>query len=422
MIMTNPQSAATPDLPRHVFWLLCSRVARSVAQGVLAVDFALYLRSLHWSGSEIGTVLAIGLVFGIGMTIATSMASDKFGRKRFLIVYDTAYVIACLAAIVSTNNFVLAAAAVAGSFGRGANGSAGPFSALEKAWLTQGLDPVQWTRVLGLNATIGFLGMALGAALGAIPGFVHAGSPIEASSYSIIFLVALGAGGLSLLFLTLADDQHHRQVEVLPMATEAKVRTQENTNLTRLGIVNFLQGTGIGLTGPLVSYWFAIRFGVGPARIALLMSAGFVLAAVSSHLAGKVACRYGLMNVIVTFRVAALALLAFLPMAPTFPVAMIIFLLHSTLNRATNGPRSVITASLVRNQRRGFAGMISKVSRQLPRSFGPAIAGYAFDNGYLVAPFIVGALFQAGYLMLYQKHFSNQVPALNIATTGSVSG
>lgn len=80
---------------------------------------------------------------------------------------------------------------------------------------------------------------------------------------------------------------------------------------------------------------------------------------------------------------------------------------------ATNGPRSAITASLVRNQRRGFAGMISKVSRQVPRSFGPAIAGYAFDNGFLMAPFVIDALFQAGYLLLCQKHFRDQVPARN---------
>ena len=206
--MTNPQQASRTSLPRNVFWLLCSRAARSVAQGVLAVDFALYLRSLQWSGSEIGSVLAMGLVFGVTLTIATSMASDRFGRKKFLLAYDTAYVIACLSAIVSTNNFVLAAAAVAGSFGRGANGSAGPFSALEKAWMTQGLNPAQWTRVLSLNTTVGFLGMALGAALGSIPGFLHLGSPVESSSYSIVLLIALVAGAMSLLFLTLADDQH----------------------------------------------------------------------------------------------------------------------------------------------------------------------------------------------------------------------
>lgn len=411
--MTHSRPAAAPALPRHVFWLLCSRAARSVAQGVLAVDFALYLRSLHWSGSEIGSVLAVGLVFGVTLTIATSMASDKYGRKDFLIAYDTIYVIACLAAIASTNTLVLATAAVVGSFGRGASGSAGPFSSLEQAWMTQGLSASEWTRALRLNATVGFLGMAVGAALGTLPDLFAARFVAGSSSFIIVFAVASIAGLFSLMFIALARDQHLLQIEAVPVAVERKLRTTENRNLAKLGLVNFLQGTGIGLTGPLVSYWFAIRFHVGSSRISLLMCAGFILAALSSQIAGRFTSRYGLMNVVVTFRLAALAMLLGLPMAPSFPVAMAFFLLHNTLNRATNGPRSAITAGLVRNQRRGFAGMISKVSRQVPRSFGPAISGYAFDNGFLVAPFVIGALFQAGYLLLYQKHFRDQVPVRN---------
>ena len=113
---------------------------------------------------------------------------------------------------------------------------------------------------------------------------------------------------------------------------------------------------------------------------------------------------------IVTLRLGALALLFAFPFAPNLATAIAIFLVRNTLNRATNGPRSAITASLVRNQRLGLAGMVSSVSRQLPRSAGPVVAGALFDSGMLVAPFVIGALFQAGYLWLYRRSFHSHDP------------
>jgi hypothetical protein len=38
--------------------LLLTRSVRSIGQGALVVDFALYLHALHWSGLAIGLVLS----------------------------------------------------------------------------------------------------------------------------------------------------------------------------------------------------------------------------------------------------------------------------------------------------------------------------------------------------------------------------
>lgn len=398
--------------PQTVRLLLGARLARSIAQGVTAVDFALYLRALGWSGSAIGFLLGAALLFAVTLTVAMSIPSDRLGRKPFLISYDVLYTLACLCAAISANPFLLAPAAVVAGFGRGANGSAGPFSAIEQAWMTQGLSAKEWTRALGLNTTLGFVGMGIGAACGVIPAIMMPASTSPAASFRIIFDIAFLASLASLACLVFAQDHHHRHVEPVNPSLEKSVRKTENTNLRKLSLVNFLQGTGIGLTGPLVSYWFAIRFHIGPGRIAPLMAMGFFLAAGSSLLATLFVRRIGLMNVIVGFRVTALGLLVALPLAPNLPVAMLVYLLHGTLNRATNGPRASITSGLVRNQRRGLAGMVSKVSRQIPRSVGPIVAGHLFDSGMLAAPFLLGAFFQAGYLFLYQRNFRDTVGAV----------
>ena len=53
-------------LSRTARLLILCRAARSVGQGALIVDFALYLHALGWSAAQMGTVYMSGLVLGAG--------------------------------------------------------------------------------------------------------------------------------------------------------------------------------------------------------------------------------------------------------------------------------------------------------------------------------------------------------------------
>ena len=52
---------------------------------------------------------------------------------------------------------------------------------------------------------------------------------------------------------------------------------RENRLLRRLGLVNSLNGLGIGMVAPLMAYWYAVRYGHGPDSIGPAMAATFVL-------------------------------------------------------------------------------------------------------------------------------------------------
>lgn len=388
--------------------LVAARFFRSIAQGVLASDFALYLRACGWSGARIGSVLAAGLVVAVALT-AFAVLSDRLGRKPFLLGYQWLYVLSCVAAMLDRSTLVLAAAAVAVGFGRGANGAAGPFGALEKAWLTQGLQPPELTRVLGWNSSLGFCGMALGALLGAWPGLGHPMGHIPAAAFAPIFPLALVFSLACLGCLALARDRHQQECEPAEPARERADAQRENRHLRNLGLVNLLQGTGLGLSSPLVSYWFAVRFGLGPQQIAPLMAGSLLAGAIGAQLSIRMTRRWGLMRTLVPLRAAALLALALMPLVPGAAFAMTCFLLHKMLNRSTNPLRASVTARLVRNRRRGLAGAVTSMARTIPRSAGPLIAGSLMDSGALAAPFLLGAAFQAAYLYLYQARFRDSV-------------
>ncbi len=184
-----------------------------------------------------------------------------------------------------------------------------------------------------------------------------------------------------------------------------KIRRQENKMLSGLAILNSFNGLAIGLTSPLISYWFFLKFGKGPAAIAPMMAATFIITGISSVYTGRISEKIGIVRSVVQMRLVGLILLILLPLAPFYWLASLIYILRSAFNRGTAGNRQALTIGLVREKRRGFATSLNSVSMQVPRSVGPAIAGLLFSAGMLEFPFFAGAFLQGIYLVLYGRFF-----------------
>jgi MFS family permease len=190
----------------------------------------------------------------------------------------------------------------------------------------------------------------------------------------------------------------------------AQVRRQENQILEKLVLVNVFNGVAIGLTGPLISYWFALRFHVGPAAIAPVMAATFILTGASSLLTGRLSERIGIVQSVIWARLVGLVLLVLLPLMPVYWLAALIYLLRSAFNRGSAGARQALAVGLVRDERRGLATSLNAISFQVPQSVGPSIAGYLLDTGQFTLPFYVAALLQGIYLVAYGRIFRNYEP------------
>ena len=396
-------------LPRNVRLLLAARAARSVGQGVTVASFTLYLHALGYSGAAIGTVLMAGLLFGALMTLIVGPLSDRRGRRALLLGYEAAAALAALAAALSRSEWVLIGAATVAGFGRGANGAAGPFAPVEQAWLAREVEGPARRRVFALNATLGFLGMAAGAALVALPALFGDGFA-DAANYRLLFLLPLAGSLVSLLLLANAREAAPAP---LPDATtlhaarqaSAQITRVENRQLRRLALTNAINGLAIGIIGPLMAYWFARRFGQSPAMIGPALAAGFVLAAAGSMLSGRLSQRYGAVRSVVGMRLLGLLLLLATPYAPVFGVAVALYALRAAFNQGTAGARQAVAAGLTRAERRGLAASVQSLSLQIPRAVGPVLGGWLIHAGQFTTPFLLAGALQAVYLILYQRFF-----------------
>jgi len=429
------QSAAPPwrpnDAPVHgrSAWtqispaarrIILARIARSIGQGALVATFTLYLHNLQWSAPQIGAVLSGGLLIGAALTLWIGPLSDRLGRRQFLLGYELVLVACAAVAFVSATPWLLVPAALLGSFGRGANGAAGPFGPLEQSWLAHGTPPALRAQIFSLNSTLGMLGMALGAVLGAAPHWLSVVMPVDWAYRSLFLLPLLGSAAGFLLLLQAQDAPAaattNEQPQIAASSGSSVVESdhrrhmRENALLRRLCLVNALNGLGIGMVAPLMAYWYLVRYGHGPASIGPAMAASFVFAALGAQIASRLAQRFGAVRAVVGMRAVGLIMLLLTPLSPVFWIAVGLYALRATANQGTMGVRQALTVSLTGADRRGLAATVNNVSIQIPRAIGPLIAGMLLHLGWLIAPFLVAATFQAAYLVLYQRFFRDIEP------------
>lgn len=397
-------------LPRHPFRqlhptarrLLAARTVRSVAQGALVVDLSLYLHALGWSGLGIGlSFTAAGLGAAL-LSLVIGRLSDRSRRKPYLLGYEALTVLCGLTPLLTTAMPALVAAIVVGGFGRGLNGAAGPFGPAEQAWLAEAVPPEDRGWIYSFNNALGFLGMGLGALLAIVPGLTQRLSAQQA--YSLVFMLVILGALVNMVLLATTPEQARVEPEAAGHRLQRVLRW-ENHLLWRLVRLNALNGFSMGLTGPLVSYWFALKFHAGPEQIAPVMAGTFALAAVMALYAGHMAVRHGLSRAVVWSRGIGVVMLLVLPFMPWFWLAAIIYMVRLASGGASVGARQAQIVSLVRDERRGLAASINAASFQIPQSAGPGVAGPLIAAGFFVTPFCIAAALQAAYVLGYDRLF-----------------
>lgn len=385
------------------------RTARSLGQGALVVDLALYLKALGWSGLAIGGTLAGTGLVAATLSMLVGVASDRTQRRGFLIVAEVLTIACAITAFLSADPWVLVPAIVLAGFGRGANGAASFFGPAEQAWLAGIVRPSERGYVYSLNLAAGATGMAAGAALGVLPEAL-APSMGAGAAFRILFLIPLAGSLVNLMSLAGLRERARTPVHERP-APHPRRRSRENRALAWLAGLNGINGFGIGLISPLLSYWFAVRFGIGPAAIAPFMAATFLVSGLASVGTGLLTRRIGVVPAVVSVRLLGVLLLLIVPVAPIYALAAGAYALRSALNRGSVGARQALVVSLVGDQRRGFAVSLNAASFQYAQAAGPALAGALIDVGYLMTPFFLAAVLQTVYVGGYWWAFRNHDPA-----------
>jgi sugar phosphate permease len=113
--------------------------------------------------------------------------------------------------------------------------------------------------------------------------------------------------------------------------------------------------------------------------------------------ATKIAGRVGLINTMVFTHIASNILLVLVAFAPTFPIALVLYLSRMSLSQMDVPTRQSYLVAIVREEERTAAAGITNTSRNIAQAVSPSITGIIIQSLWLSAPFVIGGVLKIAY-------------------------
>ncbi len=379
--------------------LLTARIVRTFSYGFLSIVLAIYLKLMGFNELFIGIVLTATLVNSVIFNLFASFYADKIGRKKILIIYAVLMAISG-AIFLTTNNYVaLIVSALIGTINVTGT-EVGAFLSIEQAILPQTVNDVRKRNsIFAIYNMVGTFAMSAGVLLAGLPQFIqklYGLNQVESIRilflfYSICAVVVIGI----YIFLSKKIELDQNVAKTTSIRTISPKSKGIVAKLSSLFAVDSFGGGFV--IQSIVSFWFFTKFGADLTTLSYIFSIAGVLTAFSFLFATKIASRIGLINTMVFTHIPSNLLLILLAFAPTFPIAIGIYLARMSLSQMDVPTRQSYIVAVVNEDERIAAAGITNTSRNIAQAVSPSLAGAIIQSLSLSAPFVVGGLLKIVY-------------------------
>ena len=385
-------------LSRDAALIYVAAFLRASAVGLVGVILAIALTEAGASVAGTGLVIGAGLAGIATMTLVVTLAADRLGRRRTLVIMTLLTASGYLAAATSARLAWLLPAAFLGML-NGMGRDRGPAGTLEQAILPETTDAARRTWTLAWYNLVIDGGHALGGLAVAVP-----------ATHRAIF-VACAASALSCVvpYASLS-----KRVEVAaPAAAAAPPDEDRRTRraVSKLALLFGIDSLGGGfLSSALIAYWFFQRYGFSERELAILFFAARSLNAASHVAAAWLARRIGLLNTMVLTHLPSSVLLMAAPAASSGALAATLFLGRESLVEMDVPTRQSYVMAIVPPHRRTYASGVTNLTRTIGWAIGPPIAGVVMQYVVLAAPLFIGGGMKIVYDIVLYRSFRHVRP------------
>lgn len=387
--------------------LYAAAFARATGVGMSGVLVGLYAAGLGLPAAGVGVVVSAGLL-GVALgTLVVALYAERLGRSRCLIALALISAAGTAGFALAPSAWMLAPAAALGMV-NGMGRDRGAAFSLEQALLPDLADERGRTRAFAWYNVVLDSGHALGALAALLPSLLRHAGMEPLASYRAGFLAVAGlsaVGAIAYAGLSARAREGHTAAKPAPVSRESKRR------IGGLAALFAMDSVGGGfLTTALLSYWFFRRFGVGEETLAPL----FLLARLAngaSHLAAAwLARKIGLLRAMVFTHLPSSLLLLTVPIAPTFTIAAVLYLLRECLVEMDVPTRQSYVVAVVRPEERAAAAGATNLVRTAGWAVAPVFAGAAMQGVALWSPLAAGAALKIAYDILLYRGFRRIKP------------
>jgi len=397
--------------------ILLARAIRTFAYGFLSIILSVYLKLSGFDDVSIGLILSSTLINSVIFTLIATIYADRIGRKKILIIYAALMSFSGIIFFVSNNYVLLIISALIGTIN--VTGSeTGSFLSLEQALLPQTIKEFKKRNLLfGIYNMIGTFAMSVGVLLSGLPNVIQYYYHLNSiQSLKPLFLIYAILGFLILLiYLNLSNKI---EIEILQNKNDEKklitktLSPKSKEIITKLSSLFAIDSFAGGFViQSIVSFWFFTRFNVDLTILSYIFSIAGVLTAFSFIISTKIADRFGLINTMAFTHLPSNILLILVAFAPTFHLAIILYLARMGLSQMDVPTRQSYIVAVVNEEERTAAAGITNISRNIAQAISPSITGYILQFvSFLAVPFLLGGLLKIVYDILLYANFKKIKP------------
>jgi len=425
--LESSASVAAAARATNLRLLYAARALRSFGVAFLTVVFPLYLDARGYSSSVIGGILSGTTVISALLVLVVGLGTDRLGPRRMLVFLAAAGVVGGLLMATTTSLPLILIASGLGGVGRGggagSGGSWGPVFPAEQPLLAESAGNQKRTAAFGFIGFIGVVAGALGSLVAWVPDWLqHSGWTASSADRLVFLLGAVVSLGLLAISLPLRDGvsgggRRHSGAGRLPDRPASRpspappgTQTLATRQLVwRLALTNSLNGFGFGFLGPLLTYWFHVRFGVGAGELGVLYTIINLATALPYLGAARLTRRLGAVMTVTVTRAFSIGLLVVMIWAPDFVWAGILYGLRMALNSLGLPARQSYVMGVAEAGRRGTVAALGSLPSQVASSVSPAIGG-ALMAVFEDAPLVGAAAFMAANVVAYWLAFHQVLP------------
>lgn len=388
--------------------LFAAVFVRSAAVGMMGPLTGFHLAGLGFDDGTIGALVSAGLAGAAAATAWVMLWGHAFPRRGTLLALALISALGCAVVATASGPWVVGVAAFVGmlnGMGRDRGGSL----VVEQAMLPETAGDADRTKAFAWYSVMQDAGCGVGGLAAGLPSLLrdHAAmEPLPALRTSMLACAGLVAfAALPYLFLS-------RKLATPPAREKIAVTPQSRSLLARICALFAIDSVAGGfLTSAFLSLFFVRRFGVDETAVGALFFAKSALNAVSHLGAAWLARRIGLVNTMVFTHMPSSLLLVTVTIAPSFGVAVALFLLREGLVEMDVPTRNSYVMAVVRPQERGFASAATHLVRMAGWAVAPAIAGRVAEGADTIAvPLWIGAGMKIAYDLLLWRAFRHVRP------------
>jgi len=379
--------------------LLTARIVRTFSYGFLSIILAIYLKLIGFDEILIGIVLTTTLTNSVIFNLFASFYADRLGRKKILVIYAILMAISGAIFLLTNNYVALIASALIGTINVTGT-EVGAFLSIEQAILPQTVKDIKKRNtIFAVYNMVGTFAMSAGVLLSGLPQVIqktYGLNQIESVRslflfYSICAIIVVGI----YLFLSKKIELDIKDTKTTSVRSISPKSKGIITKLSSLFAVDSFAGGFV--IQSIVSFWFFSKFGADLTTLSYIFSIAGVLTAFSFLVATKIAYKIGLINTMVFTHIPSNILLILLAFAPTFPIAIGIYLARMGLSQMDVPTRQSYIVAVVNEDERIAAAGITNTSRNIAQAVSPSLTGVIIQSLSLSAPFVVGGLLKIVY-------------------------